>query len=67
VEIYVVENNASHGFLRASDGKVTTFDASGAGTGANQRTFACSNNVEGATVRFCINSSNVSHGFVRMP
>ena len=65
--IYVDQNNASHGFLRSINGKMTTFDVPGAGTGANQGTFPCTNNVEGAIAGFYIDAKNVLHGFLRRP
>jgi len=67
VGIYVDENNASHGFRRASNGRITTFDIQGAGNSANQGTFPCSNNAEDAIAGFYIDASNVSHGFLRSP
>ena len=65
--IYVDQNNASHGFMRARNGEITTFDLAGAGTDANQGTFPCSNNVEGAIAGFYIDANNVLHGFLRIP
>src|SRR5207237_1242562 len=41
---YIDANGVSHGFLRAADGTITTFDAPGAGTGSGQGTFPFSNN-----------------------
>jgi len=64
--IYVDQNNASHGFLRAINGEITTFDVPGAGTGADQGTYATSNNVEGAITGLYIDANNVSHGFLRV-
>jgi len=64
---YVEANNVNHGFVRATDGKITTFDAPGAGTGAGQGTQAMTNNWEGAISGFYIDANNVYHGFLRMP
>ena len=35
---YIDASDVSHGFLRAADGTITTFDAPGAGTGPGQGT-----------------------------
>jgi len=64
---YYDANNVMHGFVRATDGKITTFTAPGAGTGAGQGTQAMTNNREGATSGFYIDANNVYHGFLRMP
>jgi hypothetical protein len=64
---YVDARNVVHGFVRAPDGTITTFDAPGAGTGAGQGTTANSNNPEGAITGYYIDASNVIHGFVRNP
>ena len=37
---YTDVNYVNHGYVRAPDGMITTFDAPGAGTAANQDTFA---------------------------
>jgi hypothetical protein len=37
--LYTDANYAAHGFVRAPHGKITTFDAPGAGTGTNQGTY----------------------------
>ncbi len=55
----------NHGFLRARDGTFTTFDAPGAGKGANQGTFASSINPAGAITGTYKDASMVSHGFLR--
>jgi hypothetical protein len=54
----------SHGFVRASDGAITTFDAPGAGTGSGQGTVLYTINPPGAIVGFYADSSYVSHGFL---
>ena len=45
---YVDARGASHGFLRAPDGTITTVDVPSAGTGLIQGTFALSINQKGA-------------------
>ncbi len=45
---YIDASNVNHGFLRAPDGTFTTFEAPGAGTGADQGTFPEALNPEGA-------------------
>jgi hypothetical protein len=56
-------NNVNHGYLRAPDGAITTFDAPGAGTGANQGTLAYG--VSPAIPGVYYDGNNVLHGFVR--
>jgi hypothetical protein len=74
-------NNVMHGFLRTPDGRITTFEAPGAGdetvTGfvsttipgvdGGQGTYAISINQAGAITGFYIDGSNVAHGFLRTP
>ena len=49
-----------HGFVRASDGTVTTFDPSG-----SLYTIAYSINAKGSIAGSYVDSSEVGHGFVR--
>ena len=58
---------AFHGFLRAPDGTITTFDAPGAGTQAafSQGTFAYGLNPAGAIAGVYGDANFVSHGFLR--
>src|SRR5215472_7998407 len=44
---YLDASNVYHGFVRASDGTITTFDVPDAGGGANQGTFGVSINDTG--------------------
>jgi hypothetical protein len=64
-------NFVSHGVLRRADGKLTTFNAPGAGTGAYQGTgcpgCARSINLFGAVAGFYIDQNNVVHGYLRSP
>jgi hypothetical protein len=54
-----------HGFLRAPDGKLTTFDAPGAGTGYGQGTWGYWINKSGAiTGYYC--DAITCHGFLRL-
>jgi hypothetical protein len=56
-----------HGFLRARDGTITTFDAPEAGTFDGQGTFAFGINPAGVIAGFYVDTSNVYHGFLRKP
>src|SRR5207245_222523 len=63
-------NDVNHGFVRASNGAITTFDAPGAGTGPGQGTrteAATCINPAGAIVGFYTDASDVLHGYVRAP
>src|SRR5438876_10012447 len=50
---YVDARGASHGFLRAPDGTITTFDVPGAGTDAVQDTITLTSKHTGATTGYC--------------
>jgi predicted membrane protein len=63
---YVDANNVNHGFVRAPDGTITTFDVPGAGTGAFQGTSPLGINAEGAITGYYIDANNVAHGFLRI-
>jgi hypothetical protein len=56
-----------HGFLRAPDGTITTFDAPGAGTGFDQGTLPNSINPTGAITGYYSDANSVGHGFLRAP
>ena len=62
---YVDSHSVAHGFLRSWEGHYTTFDVSGAGTGAGQGTFPYSINPAVTITGQYIDSSNVIHGFIR--
>ena len=66
---YTDANVVSHGFLRAPDGRLESFDAPGAGTmkGADQGTFPYSINYAGDIAGAVQNAANVFHGFIRHP
>jgi hypothetical protein len=66
---YEDANFVVHGFLRSAEVKYTPFDAPGADTTANSGygTFPNSINDAGAVTGYLIDSSGVSHGFVRSP
>ena len=49
----------------ADDGRIITFDVSGAGTGAGQGTVAQSINPGGMIAGYYIDNNNVAHGFLR--
>jgi predicted membrane protein len=61
---YIDASNVVHGFVRAPNGAITSFDAPGAGTGFLQGTFPTSFNPAGAIVGFYVDANNVSHGFL---
>ena len=58
-------NFVGHGFLRASDGTITTLDAPGAGSSAGTGTFPLTNNPSGAIVGYYMDASFTTHGFLR--
>ncbi len=64
---YGDENCAFHGFLRDAHGRITKFNAPGAGRGVGQGTFPVSNNPAGAITGYYTDMEYVSHGFVRAP
>src|SRR5215831_7580741 len=58
----------SHGFLRAPDGAITTFDPPGAGTTGGRGTFPTSINPSGAITGHYRDATSVPfHGFLRAP
>ena len=70
--IYSDANSVNHGFLRSPDGKFTTFDSPGAGTGSYQGTGCFSDcpvslNDWGAITGSYIDANYVSHGYLRSP
>ena len=54
-----------HGFMRAANGTITTFDAPGAGTNTAQGTAPSAINASGTITGTYADSSGVEHGFVR--
>jgi hypothetical protein len=64
---YIDVSNVDHGFLRMSDGKFTTIDAPGAGTGQFQGTIAVGSNTANAVAGYFIDANSVAHGFLRTP
>jgi hypothetical protein len=62
---YYDQNGALHGFVRAPDGTITTFDAPGAGTGSGQGTLACAINPAGAIAGLSQDNNGVYHGLLR--
>jgi hypothetical protein len=69
---YADANDVYHGFLRSPKGKITTFDATGAGTGSYQGTGCFSDcpvglNDWGVITGSYVDSNNVQHGFLRTP
>jgi hypothetical protein len=58
----------AHGYVRSNQGVITVFDAPGAGTGPGQGTCCVSPliiNPNGAIAGYYVDSSGVSHGFLR--
>ena len=72
---YADYSNAMHAYVRTTDGKITTFDAPGAGsgggaipfptTGTNPGTYAVAGDACGLVAGYVIDSRNVAHGYVR--
>lgn len=64
-------NFVDHGLLRSADGRLTTFDVPGAGSGSYQGSGCpgCSRplNVFGVNAGFFIDGNNVVHGYLRSP
>jgi hypothetical protein len=54
----------NHGFLRAKDGTVTTFDVPGAGSGFNQGTAPLGINAAGVIMGLYIDAKDGYHGFL---
>jgi hypothetical protein len=59
--------NLNHGFLRASDGTITIFDAPGAGTGFQQGTAPLGITPGGVIMGLYIDTNDVQHGFLFVP
>lgn len=57
----------NHGFLRARDGSLTTFDVPGAGTGSNQGTVPLGINPAGVITGLYLDPNYVYHGFLWVP
>ncbi len=58
-------NGVGHGYLRAADGRITVFDAPGAGTTSGLGTFGDSINDENEIVGWTYDANFVAHGFLR--
>lgn len=54
-----------HGFMRAANGTITTFDAPGAGTNTAQGTAPSAINASGTITGTYADSSGAEHGFIR--
>jgi hypothetical protein len=59
--------NIDHGFLRTSNGTLTTFDVPGAGTGFNQGTLPLGINPAGMIFGTYFDAMSVPHGFLFLP
>jgi hypothetical protein len=62
---YFDQNGAGHGYVRAPNGTIATFDAPGAGTGAGQGTFTWAMNPAGTTAGTSQDNNGVYHGLLR--
>jgi hypothetical protein len=62
---YVDGHSVSHGYLRAADGIITTFDVPGAGTAPGQGTVSSGINDSGVIAGVYGDASGVNHGFLR--
>ena len=64
-------NLVNHGLVRSPEGKLTTFEAPGSGTGLYQGTGSPGSSVPlnqfGAIAGYYIDASNVVHGYLRAP
>ena len=63
---YIDTSAVAHGFVRAANGTITTFDAPGAGTGTLQGTAGISINTAGVITGTYFDANGVAHGFVRL-
>ena len=65
---YCIDSIAvAHGFVRDTRGRITVFDAPGAGERQRQGTFATDINNDGTIVGYYIDEKLVHHGFARDP
>jgi len=66
---YLDANNVYHGFVRSSEGKITTFDAPGANltSGSYGGTFPVSINDQGVITGYYLDANSINHGFVLFP
>jgi hypothetical protein len=60
-------SGTSRGFLRAPDGKFTTFSISGANSGPDYGTFPLSMNDDGAITGYFTDAKDACRGFIRSP
>lgn len=60
-------DGTSRGFLRAPDGKYTTFSVSGASSGPDYGTFPLSMNDDGAITGYFTEGKDACRGFIRSP
>jgi hypothetical protein len=62
---YFDQNGAAHGYVRAPNGTITTFDAPGAGTGSGQGTYTWAINPAGVAAGTSQDNNGVYHGLLR--
>lgn len=65
VGVYSDPNFVTHGFVRAVDGTITSFDVSGAGGSGLPGTLPGSVNTAGTIAGLSVDANGVAHGFVR--
>jgi predicted membrane protein len=65
IGVYSDTNFANHGFVRAADGTITSFDVSGAGGSGLPGTIPGSVNTAGTIAGLYSDTNGVFHGFVR--
>jgi len=61
---YADANWVVHGFLKSSDGRITTFDGPNASTTQGQGTYPMTINSEGAITGYYYDSEGMAHGFL---
>ena len=62
---YNAANNSFHAYVRSPDGKITTFEAPGAGTGSFQGTSGGNINPAGEISGVWVDATLARHGYVR--
>jgi hypothetical protein len=61
---YLDSSNVFHAFLRSLNGKITTFDAPGVGTGYNQGTQPQDINPAGVITGYFVDGNGAYHAFL---
>ncbi len=63
--LYFGQDHANHGFVRNTDGSITSFDAPGASETQNSGTYPASINAAGVITGYYTDQTGNKHGFVR--